>query len=113
VHPGNIWGTELTREAPMEILQRFGFYDDKGNPVPEVLDSLKTIPQGAATTIWAATTPSLDDLGGVYLEDVDVANLASDASVQSGVMSYSLDETSAKRLWILSETLTGITFNVG
>lgn len=112
VHPGNIWGTELAREAPLEILQQFGFYDDKGNPVQEVLDSLKTIPQGAATTIWAATSPQLNEYGGVYLEDVDVAELAVDSSIPNGVKPYSLDEASAKQLWKLTEELTGVTFNV-
>ena len=112
LHPGNIWGTELTREAPLEILQQFGFYDTKGNPVPEVIDSLKTIPQGAATTIWAATSPLLNETGGVYLEDVEVAELAVDSSVPNGVKPYSLDEANAKRLWELTEELTGVTFNV-
>jgi NAD(P)-dependent dehydrogenase (short-subunit alcohol dehydrogenase family) len=112
VHPGNIWGTELAREAPIEILQKFGFYDEKGNPVAEVLDSLKTIPQGAATTIWAATTQQLKEIGGVYLEDVDIAGLALRQEMSAGVKLYSLDETSAKRLWTLTEKLTGVTFTV-
>jgi NAD(P)-dependent dehydrogenase (short-subunit alcohol dehydrogenase family) len=112
LHPGNIWGTELTREAPMEILQQFGFYDDKGNPVQAVVDSLKTIPQGAATTIWAATSPRLNEKGGVYLEDVEIAELAIDSSVPNGVKPYSLEQASAEKLWKLTEQLTGIRFNV-
>jgi NAD(P)-dependent dehydrogenase (short-subunit alcohol dehydrogenase family) len=112
VHPGSIWGTELTREAPMEILQQFGFYDDQGNSVQEVLDSLKTIPQGAATTIWAATSPLLSEIGGVYLEDVNIAVLAVGSSIPNGVKPYSLDEASAKQLWKLTEELTGVTFKV-
>lgn len=112
IHPGSIWGTELTREAPIEILQQFGFLDDKGNPVQEVIESLKTIPQGAATTIWAATSPLINQIGGVYLEDVDVAELAINPSISNGVKPYSLDEAGAKRLWKLTEELTGVTFNV-
>ncbi|CAM4023144.1 NAD(P)-dependent dehydrogenase, short-chain alcohol dehydrogenase family [Pedobacter westerhofensis] len=112
LHPGNIWGTELTREAPLEILQRFGFYDEKGDLVQDVIDSLKTIPQGAATTIWAATSAALNDLGGVYLEDVDIAKLAEDESASDGVNPYALKEASAKKLWQLTEELTGITFNI-
>ena len=112
VHPGNIWGTELTREAPLEILQQFGFYDAKGNPVQEVLDTLKTIPQGAATTIWAATSPLLNEIGGVYLEDVEIAELTIDSSIPNGVKPYSLDEANAQQLWKLTEELTGFTFNV-
>lgn len=113
VHPGNIWGTELTREAPLEILQQFGFYDAEGNPVQEVLDSLKSIPQGAATTIWAATSPALEEIGGVYLEDVDVAELAVDASVPNGVKPYSLEVASAGKLWKWSESITGVPFQIG
>jgi NAD(P)-dependent dehydrogenase (short-subunit alcohol dehydrogenase family) len=112
LHPGNIWGTELTREAPKEILQQFGFLDDKGNEVPEVINSLKTIPQGAATTVWAATSSLLEDKGGVYLEDVEVAQLADDGPMTDGVKAYSLNEDSAKRLWTLTEQLTGVIFKV-
>jgi NAD(P)-dependent dehydrogenase (short-subunit alcohol dehydrogenase family) len=112
IHPGNIWGTELTREAPQEILQQFGFLDDKGDVVPSVVEQMKTVPQGAATTIWAATTFQLKDIGGVYLEDVDVASLNTDPAEFSGVKSYSFDKNSAEKLWALSEKLTGIVFNV-
>ncbi|TCK85255.1 SDR family NAD(P)-dependent oxidoreductase [Albibacterium bauzanense] len=109
VHPGNIWGTELAREAPMELLQNFGFLDEEGNPVQEVVASLKTIPQGAATTIWCATSPLLNNIGGVYCEDSNIADLAVGQEM-TGVKPYSLDETNAKQLWTLSEKLTGTTF---
>jgi NAD(P)-dependent dehydrogenase (short-subunit alcohol dehydrogenase family) len=112
LHPGNIWGTELAREAPVAILQQFGFLDDKGNLVEEVIQSLKTIPQGAATTVWAATSALLNEIGGVYLEDVNVAELAVDASIPNGVKLYSLAEANAKQLWALTEELTGLKFNV-
>ncbi|MBD0297868.1 MAG: SDR family NAD(P)-dependent oxidoreductase [Flavisolibacter sp.] len=112
VHPGNVWGTDLLREAPLELLQQFGFYDDKGNVVPQAVASLKTVPQGAATTIWAATSPLLNEIGGVYLEDADIAELALGQEMSTGVKPYSLDETSAKRLWKLSEKMTGIQFPV-
>ena len=116
LHPGNIWGTELLREAPFEILQQFGFYDAQGKEVPEVIASLKTIPQGAATTIWCATSPLLNNVGGVYCEDADVASLAlgqgfSEGVKSAGVMAYSVDADAAKRLWHLTEELTGISFD--
>ncbi len=111
VHPGSIWGTELTREAPKELLQQFGFLNDKGEVVQAVVDSLKTIPQGAATTIWAATSPLLANIGGVYLEDAEAAELTNDPSVFAGVKPFSLDEDSAKKLWLVTEELTGITFH--
>lgn len=111
LHPGSIAGTELGREAPLELFQKMGFVDDQGNMLPEVLASLKTIPQGAATTVWCATSPSLNDIGGVYCEDVEVAPLSLENTVTQGVKPYSLDENNAKRLWRWSEEVTGITFN--
>lgn len=113
VHPGSIGGTELAREAPIELFQQMGFCDSEGKMLPEVAASLKTIPQGAATTIWCATSYLLDNIGGVYCEDVEVAELATGTSVSAGVKPYSLDETAAKRLWKWSEEVTGITFNAG
>lgn len=112
LHPGSIAGTELGREASVELFQKMGFIDEEGNLLPEVAASLKTIPQGAATTVWCATSPLLNPIGGVYCEDADIAGLASDNSMSNGVKRYSLDESNAKRLWALSEEMTGIKFNV-
>lgn len=111
VHPGSIGGTELGREAPLELFQKMGFVDADGNMLPEVAASLKTIPQGAATTVWCATSPLLEHIGGVYCEDGDIAVLSSDMTDQKGVHPYSLDETHAKKLWKLTEEMTGIRFN--
>jgi NAD(P)-dependent dehydrogenase (short-subunit alcohol dehydrogenase family) len=118
VHPGSINGTELGREAPIELFQQMGMCDSEGNIFPEVAAKLKTIPQGAATTVWCATSPMLNDIGGVYCEDADVAELDlgniehryDDPSSSRGVQPYSLDEANAKRLWKLSEEMTGLTF---
>lgn len=112
VHPGSIGGTELGREASLELFQQMGFLDAEGKLLPEVAASLKTIPQGAATSVWCATSPLLSNLGGVYCEDVDIAPLATDVSMSFGVKPYSVDETNAKRLWSLSEEMTGIKFNI-
>lgn len=112
VHPGSIAGTELGREASLELFQKMGFLDAQGNLLPEVAASLKTIPQGAATTVWCATTPKLNTIGGVYCEDGEVAALASDPMMSAGVKAYSLDQSNATRLWTLSEELTGITFKI-
>src|SRR5690606_11274448 len=110
VHPGSIGGTELAREAPLDLFIKMGFCDEKGNLFPEVAASLKSIPQGAATTIWCATSPLLFDIGGVYCEDVEIAELTNGNTVSNGVKPYSLDENNAKRLWKLSEEMTGIAF---
>ncbi|SFW73383.1 SDR family NAD(P)-dependent oxidoreductase [Chitinophaga sancti] len=112
LHPGSIGGTELGREAPLELFQKMGFCDAEGNLLPDVAASLKTIPQGAATTVWCATSALLNNIGGVYCEDGDVAELTADTSMPTGVNPYSLDKANAKRLWALSEEMTGITFRI-
>ncbi len=112
LHPCSINGTVLAREASMELFQQMGFFDAAGNILPEVLASLKTIPQGAATSVWCAASPLLDDIGGVYCEDADIAEINTGSPGRGGVMSYSLDESSARKLWKLSEEMTGVMFNL-
>lgn len=118
LHPGSIAGTELARDADIELFKQMGFFDENGNMRPDVLAGLKTVPQGAATSVWVATSPLLDNIGGVYCEDGDIAELLSEDSAvktnarlhQHGVQSYSLDETNAKILWDLSREMTGVAF---
>ena len=112
LHPGSIGGTELGREAPRELWQKMGFCDAQGNILPEIAAALKTVTQGAATTVWCATSPNLNNIGGVYCEDVEIAELATNKSTSSGVMSYSLDKDNAKVLWELSEKMTGLLFDI-
>lgn len=110
--PGAVGGTELSREAPVDLFQKLGYSDADGNILPEVAASLKTIPQGAATTLWCATSPLLNTIGGLYCENVEVASLIEDRSLIGGVKPYSLDETSAKRLWLWTEKATGVFFDL-
>ena len=112
LHPGSIAGTELAREAPLELFIQMGFCDEKGNMLPEVAASLKTIPQGTSTTIWCATSPLLNNIGGVYCEDADIAELALEQGTYAGVKPYSVDKKNARRLWKLSEKLTGVSFQL-
>lgn len=118
LHPGSIAGTELARDADMELFKQMGFFDENGHMRPEILAGLKTIPQGAATTVWCATSPMLNEIGGVYCEDADIAeldrgNFGKDNGLGTrGVQLYALDETNAKKLWDLSEKMTGIAFEV-
>ncbi|MNL65921.1 oxidoreductase [compost metagenome] len=102
----------MGREASLELFKKMGFLDENGNLLPEVAAKLKSIPQGAATTVWCATSPLLDNIGGVYCENNDIAPLSNGAdSVGSyGVELYALDETNSKRLWDLSEKMTDISF---
>ncbi len=121
LHPGSVNGTDLGREAPVELFKQMGTHDTDGNLRPEVASTLKTIPQGAATIVWCATSDRLSQTGGVYCEDAEIAELDSgniehkfdNPSTLRGVRSYSLDKTNAKRLWVLSEQMTGIIFNAG
>lgn len=120
VHPGSVNDTGLGREAPIALFQQMGLHDADGNIFPEVARKLKTISQGAATTTWCATSPMLNNIGGVYCENAEIAELDSgniehkydEPLTLRGVKPYSLDETNAKRLWKLSEEMTGITFNM-
>jgi hypothetical protein len=74
-----------------------------------LLDRFKTPEQGAATQVWAATSPQLADLGGLYLEDCDVAGIrTSDEMTAKGVYPYAVDPEEAARLWPLSAELTGV-----
>lgn len=110
--PGAVGETELSRDAPVDLFQKLGYSDAEGKILPEVAASLKTIPQGAATTVWAATSSLLNTIGGVYCENADVALLSPDTSIIGGIKPYSLDEVHAKRLWKWSEEVTGITFDL-
>ena len=120
LHPGSVYGTELGREASIELFKQMGTHDANGNIYPEVERRLKTIPQGAATTVWVATSPALEDIGGVYCENCDIAQLDKgdiekrfdDPSSLRGVQPYSVDAENAKLLWKLTEQMTNIKFEV-
>jgi len=80
---------------------------EDGTPIPS--DWFKTPEQGAATQVWAATSPQLADLGGLYLEDCDVAGPRTSTEMGApGVFPYAVDQDEAARLWTLSAELTGV-----
>jgi NAD(P)-dependent dehydrogenase (short-subunit alcohol dehydrogenase family) len=120
VHPGSVNGTDLGRVAPRALFQQMGTHDEHGNIKPEVAAMLKNVAQGAATSIWCATSPQLNGMGGVYCEDADVAQLDEgniehnyeDPSSLRGVKPYSVDGENARKLWTLTEQMTGISFPV-
>ncbi|MEP3421410.1 MAG: SDR family NAD(P)-dependent oxidoreductase [Erythrobacter sp.] len=104
VHPGGIetnLGRHLTAEQSAALVSRVTTTD------PEF--AWKTIPQGAATSVWAATSDELADQGGVYCEDCHVAEIDNE-SPTSGVRSYALDSGNADALWTMSERMTGEAF---
>ncbi|MFG3207695.1 SDR family NAD(P)-dependent oxidoreductase [Streptomyces sp. NPDC048192] len=105
LHPGGII-TPLQRHLPKEEMIERGWIDEDGNVLnPE---GFKTPQQGAATQVWAATSPQLDGLGGVYLEDCDIAEPAPEGEERLGVKDWAIDPEQAARLWQLSAELTGV-----
>ncbi len=59
--------------SPEEI-HATGHVDDQGRPIIDPSRGMKTVEQGAATTIWCATSSQLDGKGGVYCENCDIAS---------------------------------------
>jgi NAD(P)-dependent dehydrogenase (short-subunit alcohol dehydrogenase family) len=105
VHPGGI-RTPLQRHLTNAEMAAFGWTDEDGNLIN---DNFKTTEQGAATSVWAATSPQLHGMGGVYCEDCDIAELVPDDDKgMVGVRSYAVDPEQAARLWTLSAELTGV-----
>jgi NAD(P)-dependent dehydrogenase (short-subunit alcohol dehydrogenase family) len=122
LHPGAIVDTGLNRNFPKEALQKMGVVDAAGNAILDPLRQMKTVQQGASTSVWCATSPKLEGLGGVYCENNDIATIltskdvpdplnGADANGNFGVMPHAVDPPSAIRLWGLSEQLTGIKFD--
>ncbi len=107
VHPGMIV-TDLGRhlqQADLEFMASIRRTD--GRPGDGGGLSFKSVEQGAATSVWAATAPELDDHGGAYLEDCHVAEVVDDPAATHGVRSWARDPQAAARLWDLSERLVG------
>jgi NAD(P)-dependent dehydrogenase (short-subunit alcohol dehydrogenase family) len=106
VHPGGIL-TPLQRHLTHEEMVGYGWIAEDGTPKFE----FKTPEQGAATATWAATSPQLIGMGGVYCEDCDIAeptNPNAHTADQSGVDAHAIDPEIAARLWTVSVQLTGV-----
>ncbi len=102
VMPGGVM-TALQRHLSREEMTDFGWIDEAG----EVHAGFKTPEQGAATSVWAATAPELDGIGGLYLENCGQAPAFDPANPVVGVMPHALDPEAADRLWELSVDSTG------
>jgi len=93
VHPGRIIATDLIRNLT----------DDE---IPKSVTGIKTIQEGAATTVWCAISPQLEGKGGIYCADCTVSPITpNDSDLQTSVRQYAIDPTTAKALWDLSEKL--------
>lgn len=108
VHPGGIV-TDLVRHMSKELLEASNILDKDGKPIIDPENNKKTPQQGAATSVWCATSPQLVGVGGVYCADCEIAPaLPSDESTEMhGVRPRATDPVAAGRLWQLSEQLTG------
>ncbi|WP_306332347.1 SDR family NAD(P)-dependent oxidoreductase [Streptomyces sp. KL118A] len=104
VHPGSIL-TPLQRHIPREEWLAQGWVTPDGTPAV----GFKSPEQGAATAVWAATSPLLDGRGGAYCQDCDIAEPATtDDMLIGGVKPWAVDPDAAARLWDLSCELTGL-----
>jgi NAD(P)-dependent dehydrogenase (short-subunit alcohol dehydrogenase family) len=118
VHPGIVASTDLLRWTPKEELIQAGFLlNAAGEPILDPKRQLKTIPQGAATTVWVATSRFLDGKGGLYCENCNIAPTmealarvggAWDADGFAGVARYAVERENALRLWELTAKTLGI-----
>jgi hypothetical protein len=116
-HPGLIIDTGLIRHLDPEAIKATGVIGQDGSPVRDPEQQLKTIEQGAATSVWCATSPQLEARGGVYCENCDISPLVTGedeaawrkSSGIPGVLPYAVDPEAAARLWEISERLTART----
>lgn len=109
LHPGGIptgLGRYMTPEDRESMTEAFKT-NAAGDPMVRTTQ-FKTIPQGAATQVWAATSPGLEGKGGIYLADCQIAPPA--VAGQAGYMAYTTDEAAANRLWQISEEMVGQVF---
>ena len=83
----------------MEAAAKMGGLEDG----PEV----KTVAQGAATSVWAASAPELEGKGPLYLENCQVAQIIEQPNMLSGVVAHALDEEMADLLWSKTEEMLG------
>jgi hypothetical protein len=88
-----------------------GLIDESGRPIIDPERGKKTPEQGASTIVFGATSPLLDGIGGVYLNNNDVSQLNDDQppvtpeEITGDVVSHSIDPRSAQRLWEMSEQM--------
>jgi len=103
-HPGMI-ATELGRDVPKEITE------SAGAQIAMTAVPFKTTDGGAATAVWCATSPLLN-LGGVYCENCNVAEIIPGefSKVRVGVNPWAIDADAAQQLWTLSEEMLGERF---
>jgi NAD(P)-dependent dehydrogenase (short-subunit alcohol dehydrogenase family) len=114
VHPGGIQ-TELGRHMGHEQLEAMVDQINKQEAAQgRGPFQWKTIPQGAATSVWAGVVAPVDEIGGRYCENCHVGNIVADnvaiSPISEGVRGYALDPGTAQALWQKSEEMVGESF---
>jgi NAD(P)-dependent dehydrogenase (short-subunit alcohol dehydrogenase family) len=109
VHPGAI-RTELSRHMTPEAMKQLIDSINASQPAGAPAFKWKTIPQGAATSVWTGVVAPADVVGARYCEDCHVAEIVDDPAVRGGVRPYALDPDRAKALWAKSEEMVGERF---
>jgi NAD(P)-dependent dehydrogenase (short-subunit alcohol dehydrogenase family) len=108
LHPGVIL-TDLVRSLSSEEIAVFDVHDERGELRNDPARDLKSVEQGAATSVWCAAHPQLNGMGGVYCENCDISPLVPVGTTeQLGVYPWAVDPALADRLWNLSEQLLGL-----
>jgi NAD(P)-dependent dehydrogenase (short-subunit alcohol dehydrogenase family) len=114
VHPGGI-RTELGRYMEPAQLQKI--FDEMNRQLAaegKAPFQWKTVPQGAATSVWAGLVAPADEVGEHYCEDCHIGRIVPDdvviSAVSGGVRAYALDPDNAEALWKKSEELVGESF---
>jgi len=114
VHPGAIH-TELGRYVDLsqfeKMIEAMNLQLAAEGKAPF---QLKTVPQGAATSVWAAVVAPADGIGGCYCENCHVGYTLPDHvtinELSEGVRGYALDAKNAEALWKKSEEMVGESF---
>jgi len=110
IHPGGIQ-TELSRHlSPAATEALIASINEAQRAAGKPAFKYKTVPQGAATSVWAAIVADATDIGGQYCEDCHVADIEEGVGIRGGVRPYALEPEHAKALWAKSEELVGERF---
>jgi len=105
VHPGAVM-TQIQRHLQKGELAAMGWVDEHGELTPDAKKFIKTPEEGAATLLWAATSPLLENRGGEYCENCDIAAMSEGSAPRwSGVAAWAVDDDDANRLWEMTDAM--------
>ncbi|WP_340317773.1 SDR family NAD(P)-dependent oxidoreductase [Rhizorhabdus argentea] len=108
VHPGVITDTSLKRHLSTEDFAAFTTEDAE----PDFHMRNKSIPEGAATTVWCAFAAPADEIGGRYNQDCRTSDVNDSTAVSgAGPRAYAVDPSRAAALWKVSEKMVGQSFD--